>query len=458
MALSQQLLSYLAQSFAPEEVLTDPGECWVYGYDNSRVQARPEAVVFPKTHEQVVSLVKACNNFKIPLTARGRGTNTTGSSIPLYGGIVVSTERMDKILKIDPANCVCSVQAGVLNKTVQTEVAAFGLMWAPDPSSGAYASVGGNIAVNAAGPRAVKYGSVRENTLGLRIVTGAGDDFYTGTYTTKGAVGYDLTRLMIGSEGTLAIITEASLKLIPFSSKKISFQASYNSIHASTQAVIRVMQQAYIPCALELMDATAIQLVREYASIHFLPSTQAVLLVEIDGEDSYLNESARAVQKALTVSGLLDIRSAKTEAEKTLIWSARKALSPALRKIAPSKINEDIVVPIAELGIFIDHTQKLSKKYKIKIVNFGHAGNGNLHVNLLFNAEAREEKHRAEACLNELFDLVLTLKGTLSGEHGIGLLKRPFIIREIDPSALELMKKIKNQFDPRGILNMGKVL
>jgi D-lactate dehydrogenase len=453
MSLSSSFLNALSSLLPQQNILTDPGECLSYGYDNSRQYAAPDVVVFPRHHADVVEIVKLCHRNNVPLVARGRGTSTTGSAVPLQQGLVLSTEKMDKILKVDPANRVIVTEVGVTNQAIQIAAAQHGFMWAPDPSSSAYCSVGGNLAVNAAGPRAVKYGTTHENTLGLRVVTGDGRDFYTGVYTTKGVVGYDLTRLIIGSEGTLAVITEATLKLTPLTESKNTLQISYDSIAAASHAVSQIMAQPITPSALEFMDHSAIELVR--AQGIDLPATAAaLLLIDVDGPTSALSEMTDSICRAATHSGLIQIEKAYDAQSAASLWAARRALSPALRTIAPRKINEDIVVPVSRLPDLIAGLTQLSQQYNIPIVNFGHAGNGNIHVNLLFHTAQETD---ALACLSNVFDLVLSLGGTLSGEHGIGMLKQNYIDREIDPAALSLMRSIKTQFDPKGILNPGKL-
>jgi D-lactate dehydrogenase len=453
MALSNTFLSALSRLLPPNSVLTDPGECLSYGYDNSRQYSSPDVVVFPIHHQDVVAIVKLCHAENIPLVARGRGTSTTGSAVPIQHGLVLSTEKMDAILKIDPANRIIVTQVGVTNAAIQKAAAEHGFMWAPDPTSSAYCSVGGNLAVNAAGPRAVKYGTTHENTLGLRVVTGDGRDFYTGVYTTKGVVGYDLTRLIIGSEGTLAVITEATLKLTPLTESKNTLQLTYDTIEAGAKAVSAIMGQPITPCALEFMDHSAIELVRSQG-IELPALARALLLIDVDGPMNALPEMLEAISLAASIPGLIKIEKAFDKESAQRLWNSRKALSPTLRTIAPRKINEDIVVPVSRLPELITTLEKLSKRYAIPIVNFGHAGNGNIHVNLLFGTP---QETAALACLSDVFDLVLSLGGTLSGEHGIGILKKNYIDREIDPAALALMRNIKSQFDPKGILNPGKL-
>jgi D-lactate dehydrogenase len=456
--LNQNFLAALHHSVGPANVLTDPADCWPYGYDNSRRHSPPEAVAFATSHEQVMAVVGLCREYRVPLVARGRGTGTTGATVPLRGGVVLALERMDKILDIDVDNRVMVVQPGVTNQAVQQAAAAHGFFWPPDPTSAAFCTVGGNLAYNSAGPRAVKYGTPRENTLGLRAVTGSGAEIRTGVYTTKGVVGYDLTRLLIGSEGTLAVITEATLKLTPLPETRRLLQAVYRDMHSAARAVSRIMAQSVTPCALEFIDGRAIAMIRDYAQIPLPEAAGALLMIEVDGQHVAIAAAVDCVSSAARGEGLIDITAAQTAEETAALWATRKALSPALRTIAPKKINEDVVVPVSHIAELIGGLEALSQEFAITIVNFGHAGNGNIHVNLLVNPDDPDEMHRAERCLERVFDLVLKLQGTLSGEHGVGIEKRDYIDREIAAPALELMRGIKELFDPQGILNPDKML
>lgn len=447
----------LLEKMGEDRVLHHPGDCWPYGYDNSRRHAPPDAVTFPSTHEDVLAITAICNELRAPLIARGRGTGTTGATVPVTGGVVVSFERMADIIELDCDNRVIVVQPGVTNQAVQDAAREAGFFWPPDPTSAAFCTVGGNLAYNSAGPRAVKYGTPRENTLGLRAVTGDGKDIKTGVYTTKGVVGYDLTRLIIGSEGTLALITEATLKLTPLPETIRTMQAVYRSVADATRAVTRIMTQPVIPCALEFMDNNAIHMIRNYAPVNLPEHAGALLMIEVDGLESAISHAVDRIRDAATGEGLLEFKEAKTKAESDALWTTRKALSPALRHVAPKKINEDVVVPIAAMPQFIEQTAALSLRYDIAIVNFGHAGNGNIHVNLLVDPFKPGALDAAHQCLDEVFTLVLKLGGTLSGEHGIGLEKRDFIDREITPATLDLMQRIKSQFDPNAILNPTKL-
>ncbi len=452
-----RFIERLKTALGARNVLTDPADRWPYGQDNSRRHAQPDTVAFATTRAQVVETVRLCNEFGVPLVARGRGTNTTGGTVPVRGGLVLSLERMDRILETDAANRVMRVEPGAINQTVQNAAAGHGFFWPPDPTSGAYCSVGGNIAVNAAGPRALKYGTPRENVLGLVAVTGSGDEIHTGTYTTKGVVGYDLTRLIIGSEGTLAIVVEATLKLTPLPQARRGVQAVYAGVRAAAAAVSRLMAQPVIPCALEFMDASAIEMIRSYSQAQLPRGAGALLMIEVDGPETGMDAAVAAVSAAARGDGLLDLIVARTAEETAALWATRKALSPALRTIAPNKLNEDVVVPVSRIPDLIDGLELLSQEFGIPIVNFGHAGNGNIHVNLLYDTQDPQQERNALPCLSRVFDLVLALGGTLSGEHGIGLAKRDYINRALDPATLDLMRRIKHQFDPRAILNPDKI-
>ena len=491
MSLPPAAFADLQRIFAAAALSTDAAECLVYGYDNSRRQVAPDAVVFPTTHEQVVALVRACRTHHLPLTARGRGTNTTGASVPLDGGVVASFERMNRVLRIDPDNRLAVVEPGLLNDDLQTALAAHGLFWAPDPTSAPYCTIAGNIACNAGGPRAVKYGATRDNVLALRAVAGTGEDFRCGKPTTKGATGYDLTRLLIGSEGTLAIFTEATLKLTPLASAKRTLRATYTDVAAAAKAVARIMAQPVTPCALEFLDDQCLLLARAQggAALPLDPLTAAgradllssergrswpegpdkagnpadswpcagaMLIIEVDGEPDALVSAIDAVSRAARGDGLIELQVATNADEVATLWAARKALSPALRTLSPNKINEDVVVPVSRMPELVAATRELAARYALPIVCFGHAGNGNLHVNLLPRDDA--ELARAHECLGEIFDAVIRLDGTLSGEHGIGIAKRDFMPRALDANALALMRRIKKEFDPDGILNPGKLL
>lgn len=457
--MSENLQAFLTtlEGWPAHQVMTDASECMAYAYDNSRRVACPDAVFFPESEDDVIKAVRACNQHHIPIVARGRGTGTPGGAVPTEGGLVLSFERMNAIINIEPENRLAIVQPGVTNAELQNAAAQQGFFWPPDPSSSEYCTIGGNLAYNSAGPRAVKYGTPRENTLGLRVVTGEGKVVKLGVKTSKGVVGYDLTRLFIGSEGTLGIITEATLKLTPLAENKRTFRAFYKSPEAAADGVAQIMASAITPSALELMDDTAITLVKSFSSVEIPDAATAILMVEIDGCEASLEQEAKAIKQAAAHDQLISLDEATTQEEAKHLWATRKALSPAQRKVAPNKINEDVVVPVSQLPKLMTSVQTISKRLDITILCFGHAGNGNLHVNILFDKTDPKQDAAANTALEQIFETVLSLDGTLSGEHGVGLDKMPFIHQELGEAELHLMQSIKRAFDPKNILNPGKI-
>ena len=436
----------------------DDNERLTYGYDNSRRQAMPDAVALPTTADQVVALVRACRAHRVPVIARGRGTNTTGASVPVAGGVVVSFERMNRILDIRPGDRCAVVQPGALNGELQRALREHALFWPPDPTSAEFSSIGGNLACNAGGPRAVKYGASRDNVLALTAVTGAGELIRCGSATTKGATGYDLQRLLVGSEGTLALIVEATLKLTPLPQARRAIRALYRDVDAAAAAVARLMAQPVTPSMLEFMDGDAVRLARDVGGADLPAHAGALLMIEADGDPQTLPSAVDALLAAARGDGCLEAEPAADEAARERLWAARKALSPALRSLAPGKINEDVVVPVSRIPALVAGVQSLAREHALPIVCFGHAGNGNLHVNLMYDPADAAQSARADAAMHGVFALTLSLGGTLSGEHGIGLAKRAFMPQAIDAPTLALMRQLKSAFDPDGILNPGKLL
>ena len=454
--LPPALHALLAELLGPDGLLLDPSERLAYGYDNSRRQGLPLAVALPTREAQVQGVVRACRAHGVPIVARGRGTNTTGASVPGEDALVLSFERMDRVLEIRPGDRVAVVQPGLLNGALQQALAPHGLFWPPDPTSAAFSTVGGNLACNAGGPRAVKYGASRDNLLAVTAITGAGDRVVLGAATTKGASGFDLARLLVGSEGTLALIVEATLRLVPTPRARRALRALYEDEDAAAAAVARLMAQPVTPSLLEFMDGDCVRLAREVGGAA-LPPCGALLMIEADGEPGVLDAAEAALRQAAEGPGCLDI-TASDEAGREALWSARKALSPALRTLAPGKINEDVVVPVSRLPALVAAVRAAAAAQSLPIVCFGHAGNGNLHVNILYDPADDAQAARADAALESVFDAVIALGGQVSGEHGIGLAKRELLARAVAPETLALMRAIKAQFDPDGLLNPGKVL
>ncbi|WP_433852502.1 FAD-binding oxidoreductase [Stenotrophomonas nitritireducens] len=435
---------------------TDAAALAAHAQDNSWRQALPLGVALPESREQVQAIVRACRAHGVPLVGRGAGTGTTGAAVPTAGGIVLSFARMNRILALRPGDRCAVVEPGVLNGDLQQALQPHGLFWPPDPSSFEICSIGGNLATNAGGPRAVKYGTSRDNVLGLVAVTGAGELIECGGPWTKDATGYDLTHLIVGSEGTLALIVEATLKLAPRPRAQAGLRVLYRDAESAAAAVSRVMTQPATPTTLEFMDARSLALLRRNGAQ--VPEAGAMLLIDADGDDDTLPSVLHALAQAAEGDGLLALDVAMDGSAREQLWAARRALSPALKSIAPGKINEDVVVPVSRIPDLVAGVQALSARFDLPIVTFGHAGNGNLHVNILYHPDDAGENARAHAALPEVFALTLALGGTLSGEHGIGLAKRDFMAQAFTPATLAAMRAVKQALDPDGILNPGKVL
>ncbi|MCW0401118.1 putative FAD-linked oxidoreductase [Xanthomonas sacchari] len=455
-ALPTALTDTLSALLGAEGWRTDADSRRSYGEDDSRRWALADAVALPQTHEQVQAIVRACRAHRVPLVARGTGTGTAGAAVPFAGGVVLSFARMTRIVQLRPADRCAVVEPGVLNGDLQQALAPHGLFWPPDPSSAEICSVGGNLSTNAGGPRAVKYGATRDNVLGLVAVTGSGELIRCGGAYTKDATGYDLTHLLVGSEGTLALIVEATLKLSPRPLAQAGLRALYRDAAAAAAAVSRLMAQPSTPTMLEFMDRSAIALLRRNGSD--VPEAGAMLLIEADGDHDTLPYALQALGAAAEGEGLLTLDVAADGSARDRLWAARRALSPALRTIRPGKINEDVVVPVSRIPELVAGVEALAAEFDLPIVAFGHAGNGNLHVNIMYAPDDAAETARAQAALPRLFTLVLSLEGTLSGEHGIGVAKRDYMDQAFNAATLDAMRAIKRALDPDGILNPGKVL
>ena len=459
MMLSREAQADLLALLGPERALFDDATRALYASDETPRSCTPEAVLFPARHDDVAAIVRLANRHRFALVARGAGSGNLGGAVPVPGGVVVSFECMNRILEFDPANRLMVVEPGVVTDDIDALAASAGLMYAPDPGSGAYSRIGGNLATNAAGPRCVKYGATRDHVLGLRAVAGDGRELKVGSRTSKYATAYDLSRLLVGSEGTLALITEATLRLVPAPETVATLRVCYADNAAACAAVVRIMARPVVPCALEFMDSRSIEAIREYGGAEGLPEgTRAVLMVEADGDHDDVPRQIAALEKALAGAGLLEIQSGFAAADIKRLWTARKSLSLAVKNIAPLKINEDVVVPVARLASLVNAIDALGHHHRVPIVSFGHAGNGNLHVNLMVHGDDADEMARARACRDALVEAVLGLGGSLSGEHGIGSEKRHFVDRELDAGTLAMMRDVKRLFDPNGILNPGKKL
>jgi len=435
---------------------TDAATREAHAGDDSRRRQLPEAVALPSTRGQVQAIVRACRRHRIPIVARGAGTATTGAAVPVRGGIALTFARMNRILAIRAADRCAVVEPGLRNGDLQAALQAHGLFWPPDPSSFESCTVGGNLATNAGGPRAVKYGATRDNVLGLVAVTGAGELIQAGGAYTKCASGFDLTHLLVGSEGTLALIVEATLKIAPRPQAQAGLRVFYRDAASAAAAAARLMAQPVVPAMLEFLDRRSLALLRQNGND--VPEAGAMLLVEADGSPNALPDLLAALAAAAGGDGLIDMDVAQDGSARDRLWAARRALSPALRTIAPGKINEDVVVPVSRIPDLVAGVEALAAEFALPIVSFGHAGNGNLHVNILHHPDDADETARAHAALPRVFALALQLGGALSGEHGIGLSKQAFMADAFDAATLETMRALKHALDPDGILNPGKLL
>ena len=436
------ILQELKTHLASDSFSSDEAVCIAYASDNSRLFFQPSVVVWPNNENEVVKIVKLANKYQFPFVVRGRGTATTGSSLTEQSGMVISTERLNAIKHIDATTRITTVEPGVLNGDLAKELAKDNLFWAPDPSSFNYCSIGGNLATAAAGPRGIKYGGVRENVLAVRAVCRDGTIINTGAKVPKSSVGLDLTRLIIGSEGSLAIITEATLKLLPIPKYQEKFVLFFQSSSSAISAVNKIMQSYLTPSTLEFIDEGCIELIK--AEVKLLPNTISLLMLELDGNNQagIVEEKQDLLNLIKENNGFIDYQDNKDNQE---IWNVRKVLSQKLREAANKKINEDIVVPVSKLDIFIKFIQAESKKQNLQNLNFGHAGVGNLHVNILCENN-EEEISKAENLIADMMQKVVDLEGSISGEHGIGIAKRKYQSLQIDPATSKKQQDIIDLF------------
>lgn len=441
----------------PDRVFTEPEVMCCYSFDASSIRdGKALAVVRPISIDDCVKTVTFCHNNKIPLCPRGAGTGTTGGSISLDGAVILSFEGMNRILDIDEKNSIAVVEPGVINGHFQRSLSKRRLFYPPDPASMAFCTLGGNVAENAGGPHGIKYGVTRDYVMGMEVVLPSGKVLQTGVQTHKGVVGYDLTRLIVGSEGTLAVITKIFLKILPLPEKVITLLGVFQDMVTAAKAVTAITGAGIVPATLEFMDKEAIAAVERYQSFGLPSECEALLLIEVDGVSPVVEREADRIASICDSLGAT-VSVADTPASREKLWQARRAISPALYFISSSKINEDIVVPRTHLADIIKRLRIISETYGITIVSFGHAGDGNIHVNIMTDRNNKEEYGRAKKAVKDVFESTLVLGGTISGEHGIGLTKRPYIGMEISESGLDLMKGIKTLFDPDGILNPGKI-
>jgi glycolate oxidase len=455
--LSIDLVKELQRIVGDDNVATDKQDLICYGYDATQMEFLPSAVVHPANAEETAAVLKLANSSKLPVFPRGAGSGFTGGSLPKAGGVVLVTTRMNKILRIDTENLIAEVEPGVVTEDFQKAVEKLGLFYPPDPASLKFSTLGGNVAENAGGPRCVKYGVTKDFVMGLEVVLPTGEIIRTGTETYKAVVGYDLTRLLCGSEGTLGVITKIIFKLLPLPETKKTMLTIFDSIDGAAQAVSTIIGAKIIPTTLEFMDYATLQCVEKRFNLGIPPEGRAVLLIEVDGETELVEKQATRIHELIKPLGLVQFRAAKDNAESEALWKVRRLVSPSLRDVNPHKYNEDIVVPRSKVPVVIRQIEQIQQKYDIPIVNFGHAGDGNIHVNVMINKEVPGQEEKAQEAIKEIFQAALDLNGTMSGEHGVGLAKQPFIEMELNPAQIKAMQSIKLALDPNNILNPGKI-
>jgi len=428
-----------------------------YSFDGSKNVFMPEAVVFPGNSSQVSQILALCSDHHLPVTVRGAGTGMTGGALPVTGGLVMAMSRMNRIIEIDPANQIGIVEPGVITADLQQQAKKYSLAYPPDPASLKFCTLGGNVAECAGGPSAVKYGVTKDYIIGLELVLASGDIITTGVRTEKGVTGYDLTRLFIGSEGTLAVITKIIVRLIPLPEYKQTFLLQSSSLHDITTLVSGILISNITPCTIEYMDRTAIQAVSHLLPGLFPSTIQAVLLVELDGSQTTVDRDSKKLIHLVEKVDTIEIHQAGDAQEAEELWQARRSISPAVFKLNPNKISEDVVVPRSKISDLVDFTEQLGKDLDLTILTFGHAGDGNIHVNIMYDASDPIQTKNSTLARERLFRFVIDSHGSLSGEHGIGITKSSFLPLEIDQTTMDWMKKVKSLFDPDHILNPGKI-
>ncbi len=438
-------------------IISSPELLLAYSTDASNVPGCPDLVVVPTDRDETIRVLKWAQQEKVPIIPRGSGTGVTGGAVPVLGGVVLSLSRMHRILDINRSNMLAEVEPGVITEDLKEEVEKQGLFYPPDPASLKACTIGGNIAENAGGPKAVKYGVTRDYCLGLEVVLSDGRVLNTGSRTLKSVVGYDLTRLMVGSEGTLGIITKAFLKLINKPEAVLVMGIFLPSMQEAVAAVMTLFQTGITPSTLELMDESSIRCVAASGmGLDFPADKRAMLLLEIDGESGAIRQHANRIKDLFARQFKVEVDEAVSEKDKEDLFRFRRSISPAIYRLGARKLNEDICVPRDRLADCFSRLQEIGKRHNLNMANFGHAGDGNIHVNILL-PDQEQEGGKAPAAVKEIFQMALDLGGSISGEHGIGITKAPYLNMEIDKEGIKLMKDVKSLFDSSGLLNPGKI-
>lgn len=459
MSLSDAFLDSLHSILPSEYVRADAPSLAAYGVDALGKGARPDLVVLPANTGEIARIAKLCTDQLVPLVVRGAGTGYTGGAVPTSGGVVLSMERLNRILEIDQTNLLAVVEPYVITADLQRAVEQVGLFYPPDPASLEQSSMGGNVAECAGGPRAFKYGTTKRYVLALEAVLPTGEIIHTGSKAVKNVVGYDLTQLLVGSEGTLAIITKITVRLVPRPPAYATLRATFDGVRAAVDAVSAIIERRVVPAAIELIDAETLQAIASHTGRAMAPAgTGALLIVEADGSAPAVAEDIARVEDACRDAGATDIIRAASDKEREEIWAVRRQGSLALRATGLLKINHDVVVPRGRVPELFAVVEVIRRDHSLRVASFGHAGDGNIHVNLMVDAKNDDEMARAKEAERVLFERVVALEGSISGEHGIGFAKKPYISLELSEVEIALMKRVKAAFDPAGILNPGKVL
>jgi glycolate oxidase len=452
--LKPSVVEELKKIVGPANLFTAPEELLAYSHDATQQQAIPWAVARPATVREVADILLLANRERVPVVPRGAGTGMSGGSVPVCGGIVLSLERMNRILEIDEENLIAVVEPGVITGDLQREVESRGLFYPPDPASHDISTIGGNVAECAGGLRAVKYGVTKDYILGLEVVLPTGEIIHTGARTVKSVAGYDLTKLIVGSEGTLGIATKIIVKLLPLPETVQTLSAFFPDIRSAAAAVSNIMASRIIPRALEFADQASLKAVETYLQEDLSNGAGAMLLVEVDGTAESTEREAQKIAEIMKKSGALRVNRAASEQEREHLWKARREISPALKTLKPVKVNEDIVVPRSRIPDILREIGDIARRHDVLIANFGHAGDGNIHTNIMMD---EGERPRAEAIVREIFAATLRFGGSITGEHGIGTFKAAYLPMELGPETLGAMRRIKQALDPNNILNPGKI-
>ena len=458
MNLPTSLERDLRQIVGPEFLRVGADAVAPYAADALGIAHPPDLVVVPGTAVEISAIARLCHSHRVPMVVRGAGTGYTGGAVPVAGGVVISMERLNRILEIDETNLLVVVEPNVITGELQRAVEAVGLFYPPDPASLEWSSIGGNVAECAGGPRAFKYGTTKNYVLALEAVLPNGEIVRTGSKAVKNVVGYDLTHLLVGSEGTLAIMTRIVLRLIPKPPARATLTASFATVRAACEAVSELIRRRVVPAAIELIDSDSLRAIERRTGRSVVASgAEALVIVECDGTRAAADEEAVRVDEACAASGALEIRRAGSEAERDALWSARREMSLALRDTGLLKINHDVVVPRGRIPELFDLIDRLRREERLRVAAFGHAGDGNIHVNFMVNRDDADELARAKRAERVMFEQVVALEGSITGEHGIGFAKRQYLGLELSPETIALMKRVKAAFDPAGILNPGKI-